>query len=392
MSKPQSRPFHPILANYEALGGPTTDDENSAVSFSSKAINHSRSASSSESSSSPLIQSQKSPKVINDRESSICWVEFIDNSRRIYTAQKLKCGVTIQMGEHVLEECPTVLEDLNYDLMECLLVLPASVRSLVRRTKIWLNRNYSYGPVNNPKTVKHTTAHHFAGWLLCVRDNPEKTESIEIYDSAEYQKTRTHYNGGGLMLHEICHIIHQKVLPGGLNNPMVIEIYRVAMESNKYSSVLRRDWALKDVESDMAYCTVNHKEFFAEISVTYLADFYHEVVGAGSLEMAKCSPPFVSSTVIERIENELTRTRKEKMTDSQRGNSGNINMRRNICKYQIVEDTNRLLPHCNKFFPFTKGQLRLYDPRVYKCFEKLWELIEGWEDQDRRRCESCVWF
>lgn len=194
------------------------------------------------------------------------------------------------------------------------------------------------------------------------------------------------------MLHEICHIIHQKVLPGGLNNPMVIEIYRVAMESNKYSSVLRRDWALKDVESDMAYCTVNHKEFFAEISVTYLADFYHEVDGAGSLEMAKCSPPFVSSTVIERIENELTRTRKEKMTDSQKEYSGNINMRGNICKYQIVEDTNRLLPHCNKFFPFTKGQLRLYDPRVYKCFEKLWELIEGWEDQDRRRCESCVWF
>ncbi|KAL3798384.1 hypothetical protein HJC23_005037 [Cyclotella cryptica] len=383
MSKLQSRPFRFIPAHYKVVGETSTADENSEMSLSSEKTNRSRSASSSiaESSSSSLIHSNTAPKVIDDRESSIFLVEFIDNSRRIYTAHKLKCGVTIQVGEHVLEECPSVLEDLNYDLMECLLVLPASVRSLVRRTKIWLNRNYSYGPVNNPKTVRHTTAHHFAGWLLCVRDNPEKTESIEIYDAAEYQKTRAHYNGGGLMLHELCHIIHQKVLPAGLNNPMVIEIYRVASESTKYTTVLRRDWALKDVEYDMAYCIVNYKEFFAEISVTYLADFYHEVDGAGSQDMAKCSPPFVSLAVIERIQNAL----------SQNAKSGNINARGNS-KYQIIEDTNRVLPHCNKFFPFTKGQLRLYDPRVYKCFEKLWDLIENWEDKDKRRCESCVWF
>lgn len=94
------------------------------------------------------------------------WTEFIDNSKRIYIPHKLKCGVTIQVGEGVLEECPSVLEDLNHDLMECLLVLPFSVRGLVRRTKIWLNRCYEYGPVDNPKSVKHTTAHHFSGWLL----------------------------------------------------------------------------------------------------------------------------------------------------------------------------------------------------------------------------------
>ena len=297
---------------------------------------------------------------------------LIDNSKRIYTPYKLKCGVSIQIGERVLKDCPKILEYLNHDLLLCLSVLPSSVRSLVRRTKIWLNRTYSYGPKDNPRTVNHSTAHHYAAWLLCVRDSPEKEESIEIYDAAEYQKTRAHYNGGGLMLHELCHLIHQKALPGGLDNSMVIEMHKVAKESDKYNTVLRRDWALKDRETDMAYCIVNHKEFFAEISTTFLANFYHEFDGAGNQDMEKCSPPFVSAAVIERI--------------IDRCGDGSFG------KYQVMQDTNRILPHCNKFFPFTKGQLRLYDPRVYKCFEKLWQHIETWEDKDKKRCESCVWF
>lgn len=316
--------------------------------------------------------SKSSERTANPRYEVPSLTDFIDNSKNRYTAHKLKCGVTIQVGEHVLEECPTVLKDLNNDLVGCISVLPPSVRSLVRRTKIWLNRSYSYGPKDNPKIVKHTTAHHSAGWLYCVRDLPEKEESIEIYNAAEYQKIRAHYNGGGLMLHELCHIIHQKVLPGGLENTMVREIHKVAQESNKYKSVLRRDWALKEVETDMAYCIVNHKEFFAEISTTFLAHFYHEKDGAGSQDMLRCSPPFLSAAVIERI------------ADSCGDGS--------LGKYQIIDDTNQVIPHCNKFFPFTKGQLRLYDPRVYKCFEKLWQIIECWEDRDKRRCESCVWF
>ena len=214
-----------------------------------------------------------------------------------------------------------------------------------------------------------------------VRDNPEKEESIEIYNAAEYRKMRLHYNGCGLILHELCHIIHQKTLPGGLNNAMVIEIHKKAQESCKYSKVLRRDWALKDEDTDVAYCIVNHKEFFAEISVAYLADFYHEVDGVGTTIMAQCSPPFISPAVIERIRQRMQEERKKKSVE------GGISSR-----YRVMAKTNMVLPHCNKFFPFTKGQLRRYDPRVFKCFAKLWQYIEGWEDYERRRCSSCDWF
>jgi len=303
---------------------------------------------------------------------------LIDNSTRRYRAVRLRCGVTVLVGEGVLHCCPGILDDLNRDLIGCLSVLPASTWGLVRRTKIWVNRTYFTGPVANPKTLKHTTAHHFAGWLLSVRDNPEKKESLEIYNAAEYQKMRLHYNGSGLLLHELCHIIHQKVLPGGLANAMVAEIHQIAKESDKYRKVLRRDWALKDVDTDMAYCLVNHKEFFAEISVAYLADFYHNVNGVGTTIMAKCSPPFVSPDVIERIRQETLEGYKFSWT--------------NKCR-PIGRSDSVILPHCSKFFPFTKGQLRRYDPRVFKCFMKLWEFIEGWEDIEGKRCRCDFgWF
>ncbi len=218
---------------------------------------------------------------------------------------------------------------------------------------------------------------------ISVRDNPQKQESIEIYNSVEYQKMRLHYNGCGLILHELCHIIHQKTLPGGLNNAMVVEIHNKANESGKYAKVLRRDWALKEVDTDMAYCIVNHKEFFAEISVSYLADFYHDVDGAGTTDMAKCSPPFVAPAVVERIRQKAMEEQPQMQNKECRPIIPNG-------KYRVIPRTdNMVLPHCNKFFPFTKGQLRRYDPRVFKCFMRLWQYIECWEDDERKKCGRC---
>ena len=179
------------------------------------------------------------------------------------------------------------------------------------------------------------------------------------------------------MLHELCHIIHQTTLPGGLSNMLVVEMHKIAKMSGKYARVLRRDWALKEVDTDVAYCTLDHKEFFAEISVSYLSDFYHDVDGAGTVDMTKCSPPFVSPVVLGRMQ--------EKQQESCHQPVKSIVEWRDLAKF------GRGLPHCNKFFPFTKGQLRRYDPRVYKCFTKLWQFIESWEDIDRRCCKiGCI--
>jgi hypothetical protein len=230
------------------------------------------------------------------------------------------------------------------------------------------------------------TQYYIAPRAFCrVQDTSEKEASVEIYNSVEYLNLRLHYNGCGLILHELCHIIHQKTLPGGLNNMLVFEMHKIAEESGRYQRVLRRDWALKQVDTDVAYCTLNHKEFFAEISVSYLSDFYHDVDGAGTRDMLKCSPPFVSPVIIERM---------QQQQQQQQQKQGNIHENeKSLVEWRDLTKLGRCLPHCNKFFPFTKGQLRRYDPRVYKCFAKLWQYIESWQDADRRcKCKiGCIW-
>ena len=59
-----------------------------------------------------------------------------------------------------------MVHDLNYDLNECLKVLPKSVHKLVKRTIIWINESYIFGPINKPNNVDFATTHHGKDWLL----------------------------------------------------------------------------------------------------------------------------------------------------------------------------------------------------------------------------------
>jgi hypothetical protein len=90
----------------------------------------------------------------------------IDNSRNTYSPVRLRCGVELMCRPEVLDSCPEILEHLNTDLSQCLEILPISVRALVRRTRVWVNRSYCYGRCDRPEQINHTTAHHHEAWLL----------------------------------------------------------------------------------------------------------------------------------------------------------------------------------------------------------------------------------
>lgn len=90
----------------------------------------------------------------------------VDNSLLNYVAITLRCGVVAMCRTNVLTTCPSVLQDLNRDLSQCLEFLPWSVHSFIRRTRIWVNITYSYGPKNNPTFLSHSTAHHHEAWLI----------------------------------------------------------------------------------------------------------------------------------------------------------------------------------------------------------------------------------
>ena len=100
---------------------------------------------------------------------------LIDNSQTIYIPMRLRCGITVMCHQDIFEPPHEKWLDrirmiLQTDVSYCLHVLPVSVRSLIRRTKIWLNgQNYYCNDpsqaVQQPIYANHTTTHHHVAWL-----------------------------------------------------------------------------------------------------------------------------------------------------------------------------------------------------------------------------------
>jgi hypothetical protein len=82
-----------------------------------------------------------------------------------------------------------------------------------------------------------------------ARDRPEKARGIEIYSCYDFERMRLHWNGCGLLLHELCHLIHQFCL--GLDHPVVQQLYEQGRQSGNYNKTLRRDWAGLEEDYDM---------------------------------------------------------------------------------------------------------------------------------------------
>jgi hypothetical protein len=92
---------------------------------------------------------------------------LINNAQNIYYPIRLRrCGAILMCRPEVLVQCPTIIQHLQNDISYCIHILPISVRSLIRRTKIWINLTYCYGRYDHPTHVNHTTTHHHAAWLL----------------------------------------------------------------------------------------------------------------------------------------------------------------------------------------------------------------------------------
>ncbi|CAB9524751.1 Transmembrane amino acid transporter protein [Seminavis robusta] len=333
--------------------------------------------------------------------------QMIDNSRINYVPIKLRCGVVAMCRTNVLILCRSVLKALNEDIKQCLELFPSSVHAFIKRTRIWINLTYSYGQRDNPRLLKHTTAHHAVWWLNWARDRPDKMHSIEIYDCWEYLQMRLHWNGAGLICHEFCHLIHQFALPNGLGNTQLWQAYCKARESGLYDKALRRDWAGTDCDTDIAYAMVDYKEFWSEMSVAYLSDTYHHLdkVG-GHAGMDACSPPFRHPVVLERVQKRQVQQDMEDDKGIPRrqlvvaASAAETNEKmswwerflRRLRECFISKDRRRRkgqhrCPPCNKFYPFTRGQLREHDKGSFLVISDLWRQVAQWEDpMDDRIC------
>lgn len=212
------------------------------------------------------------------------------------------------------------------------------------------------------------------------------------------------------MLHELCHLIHNLVLPDGLDNALVEQVYKRTVSIGKYKKIIRRDWAGRDIDYDQAYALVNHMELFAEISVAYLSCNYSEL-DQKEMEMKDCSPPIQSQDIVKAIEKKMNNEKdsenpfmtKEEWTrlcgdieiinkskgSRERGSDGFVEMIQRIFHVFSNDRRQRNIPHCNKFYPFTRGQLRVYDPGLFASFTKIWNIVRDWEDEwsEERKCK-----
>lgn len=191
---------------------------------------------------------------------------------------------------------------------------------------------------------------------------------------------RAHWNGCGLLLHELCHLIHQSVF--GLECHVIQRLYQTALTSQLYDHVLRRDWMHRATgATDQAYATLDHKEFFAEMSVTYWATGYTELDEADCNDIHACSPP-----IMEHMES----------LDARLGDKESLwtvawRWWLDVCS--VPSATYTSLKHCNKFYPFTRGQLKTYDVALERAMALLWQQVAQWKDKGDfncgRECSGC---
>ena len=309
---------------------------------------------------------------------------LVDNTQLVYHEYILPhTHIHIHVRPNLLPRIHSICTILDQDLQDCIHVLPSSVHALVRRTHFWINDVYAMGPCEDPIRPNNSTAHHHPAWLVGARDRPEKALGIEVYSWNDFECMRLHWNGCGLLLHELCHLIHQQVM--GLEDPSIEKLYQSAQDSGLYQRMARRDWAGKTQECDLHYGMINAKEFFAEFSVTYLATGYSawDKCLPRTTHIVASSPPLMEPMVVARVNKQ---THDKAATLDPHNNNNNNNKKHP--------------PHCNKFFPFTRGQLKRYDAALEAAMDQVWtKRIAPWKDpQDRGNrllfedCSCGGWF
>jgi hypothetical protein len=134
---------------------------------------------------------------------------------------------------------------------------------------------------------------------------------------------------------------------------------------------------------------VDHKEFFAEMSVTYLSDGYRSLDKEDKMAMESCCPPLLQPSVTDRVLNQRGII-DEPTTDEQQcwwwlppQRTPKIRIVDPMFQETALARSCKGVVHCNKFYPFTKGQLRYHDPATYKAMHGLWrEIFTRWNDVD----------
>ena len=158
------------------------------------------------------------------------------------------------------------LELLRVQLQEIIRVVPAPAVARLREVRLWFSPEY-------PGVPPGAEYHPGADWLREHGRDPAMAKGVEFTNIRIFSaETRRMPN---FTLHELAHSFHDRVLPGGFDNPAIQAAYEKARASGTYDRVQRRDSEGR-VRWDRAYAMTNPMEYFAESTEAFFArnDFF----------------------------------------------------------------------------------------------------------------------
>ncbi len=187
-------------------------------------------------------------------------------THRIRVVSGWTVRVDVRLLERNPEETRRALMLLERQLDEIVRVVPAEPVKRLREVPLWFSPAY---PGVGPRAEYHPDR----GWLAAHHRDPAMAKAVEFTNIPEFEaETRRMPN---FALHELAHAYHDRVLPGGFDNPELKRAHARASASKTYDRVARRDEAGR-VHQDRAYALVNPMEFFAETSEAFFSrnDFF----------------------------------------------------------------------------------------------------------------------
>ena len=158
------------------------------------------------------------------------------------------------LGDEVLK----VLAGKLYDVAR---VVPPGPLAELRKVPIWME-------YRNPKGGGGCY-HPSRRWLEGHGFNPAKARSVEFGNARGFLSATRHQPS--VVLHELAHAYHHRVLPGGYGNKEIKAAHKRAVESKTYDSVLHYRG-----RKQKAYAIKNPMEYFAELTEAFYGtnDFY----------------------------------------------------------------------------------------------------------------------
>ncbi len=156
----------------------------------------------------------------------------------------------------------TALRLLQQQLAEIVRMVPAPALAKLQEVPLWLSPEY---PGQQPRAEYHPGA----VWLREHGRNPEMAKGIEFTNVRQFQKEMNRMPN--FVLHELAHAYHDRVLPGGFDNPEIRAAYDQAKASGSYDRVERWHGNGQPNTFERAYALKDPMEYFAENSEAYFS-------------------------------------------------------------------------------------------------------------------------